>query len=353
MDGLSGESAPGESGLPGAPAGELRPAGDRTGSDGEAEAVRTSTNPLGETSGEAAKSKFSLLSLTLNLSFGGAKGSPGGEAQTPGASDKPDENRAGAATAQMPQPGVATGETSKTADRPATVATAPQSPGSTTTGLEPGGRLSVSPWGTPGSDPGDSRGQRFQAEARREVAGSNPNAQPLPPVLRDFQLRRSLGGGEIVDADGSTYGFVFPPTPEAVGVEAFGVQPAGDRTPQAVASEDQRTSEVVSFKAAGLHRSTRQWVVVDGLVLVDGESGATEDQIPTINPQPITHQPVHRQIEWWDRLTAGARLRGEVRLGSKLRFPLVALGTTNNPTGQIDVVGAKSADPALGVKRQR
>lgn len=177
----------------------------------------------------------------------------------------------------------------------------------------------------------DDGGQRFICKAVAVEDRTSSNGPPPPNLLRDFRLRPSSSGGELVDADGSLYAFVFPAARELLGRAAFRtsqVAPArvedtengGGESAREHGNPDASVLEVVSFKAAGLHRSTGQWVVVDGFVLLEGAQALNEAQVAS---------------DWWAWLTPGARLRAEVRLGSRIRFPVLAEGTARAQTEQM------------------
>jgi DNA-directed RNA polymerase specialized sigma24 family protein len=293
---------------------------------------------------EARRSKLSLFSLTVNLNFGAkpaeqtpkppnrdggkeenaiaaAAGTQSVEGQPDSISREPVREGTAPEAAQTGGAGDVLRDAVGTPLRVGWSATEPWEPDRPDTGFG-----SVNPWGAR-VEREDGVGQRFLAATADGHGLGSGNAPPLPEVLRDFRLRPSSGWGELVDADGSVYSFVFPPTPEWVGTEAFsaGPAPGQEAEPRNGNSDDPAAQiEALSFKAAGLNRSTGQWVVVDGLIRVEGAggAGAATDAGP-----------------WWDRLRPGSRLRGEVRLGSRVRFPLLAGGVTHGSGTPLEVVG--------------
>ncbi len=142
--------------------------------------------------------------------------------------------------------------------------------------------------------------QRYVREDSTRHLRRNFNSPPLPEVLQEFVIRKRSNGMAIVDADGSIYDVV----PE----ETLVAPDSG------VASR--RVESAVCFKAAGMHKSSGQWVVFDGwLVPAEGEKGelasggkGTGSQWAAVPGLPL----------------GGMRVCGEVRLGERTRFPLAA-----------------------------
>jgi hypothetical protein len=142
--------------------------------------------------------------------------------------------------------------------------------------------------------------QRYVRDDPSRHLRRNFNSPPLPGVLQEFVIRKRTNGMAIVDADGSVY--------EVVPEETLGSVDRGG-VPRTAQSS-------VCFKAAGLHKSSGQWVIFDGwLVPAGGDEGEPAPGVKGMGSQwaAVPGMPL-----------GGMRVRGEVRLGERTRFPLAA-----------------------------